>query len=331
MKVLITGGTGFLGSRLSRRHLAAGNEVRVVAKEATPLEASNAEALRREGVDVRVGDFGDADLLREALQGVDRVFHIAAAMREANVDDDHFWNVNVRGTEQLLTLSREAQVERFVYCSTAGVVGTDRGMETNEDSDPKPKDIYQTTKLAAERAVLAFGQQNDYAVTAIRPPGVYGPGDGRLVKLFKMVQKGWFLLPGGGKGKHHMVFIEDLLDAFEAASTHPAALGRVFNATGPRAVPLVELVDEIANVLATEYRKVRVPFLPLDLLAVTCETVCKPIGIQPPIYRRRLDFYRHDEDFSNARAKAELGWEPKYTLGEGLRLTVEAYRSEGLL
>lgn len=175
MRVLITGGTGFLGSCLSRRHLAAGDDVRVVAKEATPLEASNAQALRDAGVDVRVGDFADGALMRDALQGVDRVVHIAAAMREANVGDEHFWNVNVKATEQLLALSRDAGVERFVYCSTAGVVGTERGIETDEDSDPAPKDIYQVTKLAAERAVIAFGREHDYAVTAVRPPACTGP------------------------------------------------------------------------------------------------------------------------------------------------------------
>jgi nucleoside-diphosphate-sugar epimerase len=331
VRLLITGGTGFLGSCLSRRHLAAGDRVRVVAKEATPLEASNARALREAGVDVRVGDFADAGLVREALNGVDRVVHIAAAMREANVPDEHFWDVNVRATGQLLQLSRDAGVERFVYCSTAGVVGTERGIETDEDSEPAPKDIYQTTKLAAERAVLAFGRENGYAVTAIRPPGVYGPGDGRLVKLFRMVQKGYFLLPGGGRGKHHMVYIDDLLDAFDLAATKDEALGRVYNAAGPKAVPLVELVDEIAAVLDTAYRKVPLPLAPLDLVAHACETVCRPLRIQPPIYPRRLDFYRHDECFSTARARRELGWEPRHSLADGLRKTATAYREQGLL
>ncbi|MBZ0268596.1 NAD(P)-dependent oxidoreductase [bacterium] len=331
MRILITGGTGFLGSSLSRRHLEAGDEVRIIAKEATELEARNSHALRQAGVEVRVGDFADEGLLRDSLRGVDRVVHIAAAMREANVGDEHFWNVNVRATERLLQFSRDAGVDRFVYCSTAGVVGTERGIETDEETDPAPKDIYQTTKLAAERAVLAFGRENDYAVTAVRPPGVYGPGDGRLVKLFKMVQKGWFLLPGGGQGKHHMVFIDDLLDAFDLAATKPDALGRVYNAAGPRAVPLVELVDEIARVLGTEYRRVPVPFAPLDLVATACEQICQPFGIQPPIYPRRLDFYRHDENFSTARAARELGWAPKHSLAEGLKKTADAYREQELL
>jgi nucleoside-diphosphate-sugar epimerase len=332
VRILITGGTGFLGSRLAIRHRGAGDEVRIVGKEATPLEASNAQALRDAGADVRIGDFGDEALMGDALGGVDRVVHIAAAMREANVGDDHFHEVNVRGTQRLLAACRQAGVPRFLYCSTAGVVGTDRGVTTDEDSEPRPRDIYQTTKLAAERAVLAFGREHDYPVSAVRPPAVYGPGDGRLVKLFRMVGKGWFLLPGGGSGLHHLVYIDDVLDAFELAATKPEAVGRVYNATGPRAVPLDELVDEIAAALQVPSpRKVRVPFWPLDLMAVTCETLCRPIGMQPPIHRRRLDFYRHDEDFSHARARSELGWEPKHDLAAGLAKTIAAYRAQGLL
>ena len=88
---------------------------------------------------------------------------------------------------------------------------------------------------------------------------------------------------------------------------------------------------EIARVLDAEYRKIPVPFAPLDLLARVCESVCQPLGVQPPIYPRRLDFYRHDECFSTARAAQELGWKPKHTLPEGLRKTAEAYREQELL
>lgn len=331
MRVLITGGTGFLGSSLALRHRDLRDDVVVVAKEATPLEASNARELRARGVDVRVGEFGDDALVASALPGVERVYHIAAAMREANVPNEHFWEVNVRGTERLLAKSRDAGVGRFVYCSTAGVVGTDRGVTTDEDSEFRPKDIYQETKGVAERAVLEFGRLHAYPVAAIRPPGVMGPRDGRLVKLFRMVRKGRFLLAGDGSGKHHNVYVDDLLDAFELAATKPEAVGRVFNASGDEAVPLREFVLAIAQALGTKVRFVRVPLAPLSAAAVVCETLCRPLGIQPPLYPRRLDFYRHDEDFSNRRAREVLGWRPRHSLAEALVKTAAGYRAQGLL
>ncbi len=179
--------------------------------------------------------------------------------------------------------------------------------------------------------MLEFARRHDYPVSAIRPPAVYGPGDGRLLKLFRMVGKGWFLLPGGGRGKHHLVFIDDLLDGMELAATKSEAIGKTFNVAGERAVPLEELVEEIAKALGVDCRMVRIPFAPLEWIAWGCETVCRPLGVQPPIYRRRLDFYRHDEDFSIRRARAALGYEPRTPLPEGLTRTIEAYRAQGLL
>lgn len=331
MKVLITGGTGFLGSSLALRLRGRGDDVVVIAKEATPREAANAAELRAAGVGVRLGEFGDEALVADALAGVDLVYHIAAAMREANVPDAHFHEVNVEQTKRLLARSRDGGVKRFVYCSTGGVVGTDRGVVTDEDTDFRPKDIYQLTKGIAEKAVLEFGRVHGYPVAAIRPPGVYGARDGRLVKLFRMVRKGRFLMIGDGKGKHHNVYIDDLLDAFELAAAKPEAVGRVFNASGPESVPLTEFVREIAKAIGAEVRFVRVPYAPLAAAAVACETVCRPFGIQPPLYPRRLDFYRHDEDFSNRRAREILGWTPKHSLAEGLAKTAAGYRAQGLL
>jgi nucleoside-diphosphate-sugar epimerase len=331
LKVLITGGTGFLGSSLALRHRAKGDDVVVVAKEATPRESANARELREAGVDLRLGEFGDDALVAAAIPGVSRVYHIAAAMREANVPDAHFHEVNVSQTERLLERCRAAAVQRFIYCSTAGVVGTDRGVTTDEESDFRPKDIYQKTKGLAERAVLAFGAKHGYPVTAIRPPGVIGPRDGRLVKLFRMVAKGRFLLAGDGRGKHHNVFVEDLLDAFELAAARSEAVGRAFNAAGDESVPLRIFVLEIARALGTNVRFLRVPFAPLWAAAVVCERLCRPLRIQPPLYPRRLDFYRHDEDFSSRRAKELLGWAPRHSLRQALAKTAEGYRAQGLL
>ena len=331
MRVLITGGTGFLGSSLALRLKGRGDDVIVIAKEATPREAANAKELRAAGVDVRLGEFGDEALVADALRGVNLVYHIAAAMREANVPDAHFHEVNVEQTKRLLARSKDGGVQRFVYCSTGGVVGTDRGVTTDEDTDFRPKDIYQITKGIAEKAVLAFGQEHGYPVAAIRPPGVYGARDGRLVKLFRMAQKGRFLMFGDGKGKHHNVYIDDLLDAFELAAAKPEAVGRVFNASGPESVPLTRFLEEIARAVGAPVRFVRLPWGPVSAAAVLCETACRPFGIQPPLYPRRLDFYRHDEDFSNRRAREVLGWTPKHSLPEGLAKTAAGYRAQGLI
>lgn len=331
MKVLITGGTGFLGGSMALRHLQAGDDVRVMAKEATPLEKERGRRLRSLGVEVLVGDVVDEDLCAVGLGGIDLVYHIAAAMREANVADSHFWKVNVEATERLLRLSREAGVSRFLYCGSSGAVGPSGGRMTDEDSECHPKDIYQTTKLAAERLVLEFGRETGWPVSVVRPAGVYGPGDGRLLKLFKMIQRGWFLLVGSGHGKHHLVYIDDLLDGMWLAATSEKAIGRCYNLADGDPVPLRELVGAIAERLGVKCRLVRVPLAPMQLVAVVMERTLRPVGIQPPLYPRRLDFFQHDEHFDISRARRELGFEPKISLSEGIARTAATYRAEGWL
>jgi nucleoside-diphosphate-sugar epimerase len=278
-----------------------------------------------------VGDVSDAELVARALDGVELVYHIAAAMREANVPDSHFWKVNVEATDRLLALSRKAGVSRFLYCGTSGVVGPSEGRMTDEETECHPKDIYQTTKLAAERAVLDYGREAGLAVSVVRPAGVYGPGDGRLLKLFQMVRKGWFLLVGSGHGKHHLVYIDDLVDGMWLAASNDGAVGRCYNLAGGSPVPLRRLVDTIAGELGVTCQLVRLPFGPMRLLAVVMDRTLRPLGIQPPLYPRRLDFFRHDEHFDISRARRELGFEPRVSLAEGIARTAAAYRAEGWL
>ncbi len=328
---MITGGTGFLGSSLALRHLESGDRVRVLAKEATDLESANSRAIAAKGAEVIVGDVTNSEMCRKALAGVDLVYHIAAAMREANVPDSHFREVNVSATERLLEAAREEGVSRFVYCSTSGVVGPHHGRTTDEDSECRPKDIYQRTKLEAEKLALQFARQHDFPLSAVRPSAVYGPGDGRLLKLFRMVKKGRFLIVGSGTGRHDLVHIADMVDGFLLAATKEQAIGRVYNIAGGEPIALNDLVDELARQLGTTCKIIRVPFLPMNILAMVLEFTCKPLGIQPPLYRRRLDFFRHDEHFDIARASNELGYQPKFSLAGGIANTIEGYRAEGLL
>lgn len=305
--------------------------VTAVSLEATPLEAENGAALRKAGVDLHIGSFAEERIMRPALEGADTVHHIAAAMREANVPDSHFYEINCEATKRLLAWSHEAGVRRFVYCSTSGVIGHSHGRVTDENTECRPKDIYQKSKWAAEQAVFAFGQETGMEVTAVRPAAAYGAGDGRLLKLFRMIQKGRFPLVGDGRGKHHLVYIDDLNDAMMMVAERQEAVGRVYNVAGAESVPLVDLVQILAEELGTSCTLQRIPMPAMQLLATVIEFSCRPFGIQPPLYRRRLDFYRHDEHFSIERAETELGFEPRISLRAGIRLTIEGYRKQGWL
>jgi nucleoside-diphosphate-sugar epimerase len=331
MQVLITGGTGFIGTSLALRLLDGGHQVRLLSLLNTPSEAANARLLNGRGARLIEGSVADRGLHGPALDGVDVVHHVAAVMREADVPDSVFWDTNLRATQDLLRSSRESGVRRFVYCSTMGVTGDVRGRRVDESTPHRPKDIYQRTKSAAETWVLSQPAGPDFDTVAVRPADVYGPRDRRLLKLFRMIQRGRFVYLGDGSGRRHMIYIDDLIDGMLAAQEGASAPGRAYLLAGPAPIALRDLVAAIARQLDVAPPRWRLPYRPVWLASAAVETVCRSLGIQPPIYPRRVDFYAHDYEFDTTRARRELGFEPRVDVEEGVRRTIAAYREEGFL
>ena len=128
-----------------------------------------------------------------------------------------------------------------------------------------------------------------------------------------------------------MIYIDDLLDGMLAAQERHAAMGKVYLLAGPAPIALRELVEEIARQLGVPPPWLRLPYRPVRLASAAVESVCRPLGIQPPIYPRRVDFYAHDYEFNTTRAREDLGFAPRVNVEEGVRRTIAAYREEGLL
>jgi nucleoside-diphosphate-sugar epimerase len=331
MRVLITGGTGFIGSRLALRLMEQGHEVRLLSLIKTPAEATNARCLADGGAELLEGSVAERALHERAVRDVEVVHHIAATMREADVPDTVFWDTNVGATKNLLQASARAGVRRFVYCSTMGVTGAVRGRTVDEREKYHTKDIYGRTKAVAEQWVLDHARCNGTVCTAVRPVDVYGPGDRRLLKLFRMVQNRTFFYLGDGRGQRHMIYIDDLLDGMIAAQTRDEAIGEAFFLAGPSPIPLRELVELVAAELGVPAPRLRLPYRPAWLLSALVEVACKPVHVQPPIYRRRVEFYAHDYSFDTLKAREVLGFEPRVNMKEGIQRTVAAYRREELL
>lgn len=331
MRVLITGATGFIGTNLSLHYSKLGHQVVGLSKEATDAERENAADLEHAGVELLKGSVTDDALLRQAIQGVDLVFHIAAAMREANIPDKVFWDVNVDATRRLLEISKDEGVSRFVYCSSIGAMGWSMQKPSTEESPCRPEDIYQVTKQAAEQLCLEFYETNQLPVVILRPADVYGPRDRRLLKLFRGIKKGRFVMIGSGKNEHHMVHVNDLVAAFSLAAVVEAAVGQIFIIAEDCPVQINQLVEVIAEQTGGSVPRFNLPLRPVQAAAVVMEGVCKPLGIQPPLYPRRVDFFRTDYSFDISKAKQVLGFQPQYDLKRGVRETLEWYEQRGLI
>ncbi len=329
MRLLVTGGTGFIGSHLAEAGRRRGASVVVLGLTDRPEERANAAFLAGQGVEIVSGSITDPELCGQAMRGVTHVFHLAVAMREGGKADEFFESINLDGTRRLLEVAGQGRVERFVYCSTIGIYGHRAPGVTTEVSPLRPGNIYERTKVAAERLVRELAPAAEVPFVILRPADVYGPRDQRLLKLFKGVSRGRFPLFGHASGRRHMVYVDDVVSAFFAACERTEAVGEGMIVAGPRPCTLRELVDTVRWVTGSRRFGIRLPLAPMLALAAVVEDVCRRLHLDPPIYRRRMDFFTSDSAFDSSKARRLLGWAPTVDLEEGVRRTYEAYRAAG--
>lgn len=329
MKVLITGGTGFIGSRLVKRCLDRGDEVKVLAQVNTDAEKQNCKALEKQGAVLFNMSLTDPSQLPTAVENVDIIFHLAAAQHEVNVPDDYFWKVNVDGTRNLFVAAVAAGVKRVIHGSTIGVYGEATFECIDEESPLKPANIYGETKKEGER--VAFSFVDKIKVSIIRIPEIYGPGDRRLLKLFKMINKGRFFNIGDGENKHHLMYVEDLIDGLLTVAKNKNANNQVFLFAGRDILSTNKMIESIANALEKPVPTLRFPLYLFMWAAVILETTFKPFNIKPPLHRRRMDFFKKSFILSGEKAKKLLRFEPKTDFQSGAKLTADWYKENGLL
>ena len=326
MRVLVTGATGFTGSHLARGLASGGREVRALVRD-----PSRAGDLARSGIELASGDVRDPVALRHAVAGADVVYHVAAIYRQAGVAGETYRAVNAMAVHAVVEAAAGAGVRRVVHCSTVGVHGDIAHPPAGEDAPLAPGDVYQTTKLEGERLAREAGQAFGIEVTIVRPTGIYGPGDRRLLKLFRGVARRRFPILGSGEIYYHLTYIDDLVDGFRLCGEHPAAANRTYILAGPEVTTLNELVALIADVAGVPRVRLYLPVWPFWIAGALCEAACAPFGFEPPIYRRRVDFYTKSRAFDITRARQEIGYAPQIGLREGIRRTLEWYRGHGWL
>jgi nucleoside-diphosphate-sugar epimerase len=329
MKILLTGGTGFIGSRLALAARDAGHDLVVAGQINSPPERLRADELTAAGIPIEQGPLQEPGFAGRITRGCDAVIHLAAAQHEANVPDAYFFDVNVTGTRTLLEAARHAGVGRFVYGSTIGVYGEYGGTPLDEDTTPTPMNVYGRSKLAAEAVVRAGSAQIPTSI--VRISETYGPGDFRLLKLFRAVNRGRFFIIGAGLNQRQVIHVADLVRGLLLAATHPRAVGETFVMAGNELMTTRSLVAAVATALGRAPPRLRAPMLPILAAAVAFEKTLTPLGIQPPLHRRRLDFFRKSFVLSSAKAARLLDFTPRIPFAQGATETAQWYRNAGLL
>ena len=324
MKALVTGASGFTGFHLANALVQRDYEVYGFVRP-----TSNVSNLSPR-VNLIQGDLTSRASVYLAVQDMDIVCHIAATYRDAGASQQTYYDVNVTGTRHVIEACLAHKVNRMVHCSTIGVHGHIENPPATEHSPFNPGDDYQRTKLEAENLV-AQSIQDGLRATICRPTGIYGPSDKRFLKLFRAIKNKTFIMFGSGEVCYHLIYIDDLIQGIILCGERPEALGETYIIAGNEATTLNELTNSVAKILGVRKPQWRIPFWLLWQASVLCEDVCKPLGLKPPLFRRRADFFRKNRSFDASKIQNDLGFQPKINLEEGLHRTAKWYKENNLI
>jgi len=324
--VALTGASGYTGGRLLGALRDRGDEVSVLVRARSLSDAVRSRASR-----VVEGDLADAEALDRLVSGQDAVLHVAAVYRTAGHPDDYYREVNVRGTGRLLEAAARHGVRRFVHTSTVGVHGHVENPPADESAPLAPGDIYQETKAEGEALAFDYHRRRGVPVSVVRPGAIYGPGETRLLKLFRAIARGRYAIVGSGRTFYHPVYIDDLVKGYLLALDRDQAVGEAFLICGPSYVSQQDLAALVAKHTGGRVLPIRIPARPIQWAGDLVEAICVPLGIEPPLYRRRVDFFTKSRAFDISRARTELGFAPKVGLGDGIQRTLAWYREHGWL
>ncbi len=324
-KVLVTGATGFTGSLLVRKLVQAGVKVSAIARK-----TSNLKPLSDLKINWFRGDVYDPQIIESAVQGVEYIFHVAAAFREAKLGDEAYHLVHEKSTELLAkeALNQE-NFKRFIHVSTVGVHSHIDRPPADENYPFQPDDIYQRTKAEGEKWIYQFSKKSGLPLSIIRPCMIYGPNDKRMFKLFKMVWKGRVPMISHKNTLYHLIHVDDLTDFFIWCAVHPNALGEVIICGNKETTNLKNLSETIGEELQKKVRFFNIPKGPFFLLGDICEFVCKRIHVEPPIYRRRIAFFTKDRSFNVSKMLNQVNFTPKWDNSTGPKMTAKWYQENG--
>ncbi len=328
-KVLVTGATGFVGGHLANRLIELGAQTRVLVRKSA--DAEKVSQLREAGAEVVYGDVADRESVFQAVEGCERIFHIAALFRQAKFPDEVYYQVNVEGTRNVLDAAEQYGVQRVVHCSTVGVHSHIPSPPAAEDEPYRPGDIYQVTKCEGEKVALERFRSGSLEGVVVRPAMIWGEGDRRMLKLFKGVSQRRFPVIGSGKTLTHWVYVHDLVDGMLLAGEKPEAKGQIYIFAGKAPASISELVEAVADHAGVKPLPFKVPAAPMQLLGSAMEVVCKPFGVEPPIYRRRVDFFTKDRSFDTSKAQKELGYSPRHDFHTEVGNIYQWYRQQNWL
>lgn len=323
--VLITGANGFVGARLSRTFISAGYDVLAGVRE-----TANVSTLDSLDVTFRYGDITHYDGIPEVVSGVDYIIHNAGVVKAKS--DEMFTAVNVNGVRNVCraTAEHNPKVKRLVLISSLAASGpSQNGRPVREDDTPHPVTTYGQSKLAGEQAAMEY--TDSLPIIALRPSGVYGPGDKEVFSFFESLNRHIRPYIGDSSRKLQLVHVDDLCQSVLAACERDVESGRTYHIAEPRAYSLREMIDILQDASGRWALPLYVPSGIFRVIAAVSEGVFRVVGATPMLTREKAGELLAEWEVDVTRAKQELAFEATIPFAQGAKETFAWYRQEGWL
>jgi len=349
MKVLVTGGAGFIGSHLVDFLVEKNYDVRVLVREGEVHPAyikdkdpEILEHLKKLTVEIVYGNLLNKKSIEEACNGVDTVYHLAAIAREyEGLPTRVYYEVNTFGTKNLLDVCLKNNIKRFVYISTKDACGPSlNGKPLTEKTKPRPVIVYGKSKLGGEVLSLYYYKKFGLPVTIIRPPLIYGERYPLLARFFRRVKKGIFPIFGSGKTLFEFCYVKNLVHGIYLAGKSRKAIGETYFIS-EGSYKIREVVEATGKVMGVDLKIICLPKSVGYSIGLIFEVLNKIFPFPPfrvketsrPYFSRRTVEWTtealHACDIS--KAKKELGYKPPFSLKEGLERTIEWHEEKNLI
>lgn len=322
---LVTGINGFIGSHVSQRLLSRGHSVRGIVRHTSDLTF-----LQGQDPELSFGDITDRESFAAPMKGVEVVVHVAGLASDWG-PFDRFYDVNVTGTRNAAEEAHLAGVRRFVHIGTTAVHGFP-GFSNLSELAPMPESNfpYCETKRIAENWLFDFARTVPMEISSIRPGNVYGPRDHTFIeKYLDAMEKGKLAYVGGGRCLTAPTYVENLVDAIEAACVEPRAAGEAFFVTDGLDITWKAFTEKFAAALGVNAPRLSVPFTVAYALGYASEKLYHLLKISSPpmITRYRISNGGRDCHFSIDKARSLLGYDPAVNFESAVESTVRWYLS----
>jgi predicted dehydrogenase/nucleoside-diphosphate-sugar epimerase len=326
-RVLVTGGTGFVGRALVRRLLNDGYRVRVLARK-----LSRARSVADTRAEIFWGDVADSESFDRAMTGCDFVVHLAAGTSGSERDSQ---TATLQGTRLLLELCTRHKPRRLVYISSCSVYGVAdcpaNGViaeNTPLERMPERRGSYSASKQQAEDYVTEFARSETIPTVILRPGTIYGPGGDLFTPLMGFGAGSTYVVIGNGDFVLPFVYVENLLDAIILSMEKPEAVGETFNVVDPERLTKRHYIDHVVRRVDREARVVYLPYSMLYGITWMQELAFGAMGRNPVLSRYRLTSSQKCVVYDSQKIASKLGWRPSVPLSEALDHVVASERAK---